>query len=380
MPIYLDHAATSYPKAEASLHKALATYLALGASPGRGGYDQAVAAEHKVASVRDKVARFFGAPSFQVCFAANATDALNTLMQGLATPGSHFISTCLEHNSVLRPLHHLRSQGRIEFDLAPFDRHGFVHPESITKLMRPNTKAVIVNHASNVLGTVQPVAKIGARCRQRGIPLLLDASQSAGQISVNMTEMQVTALAFTGHKSLQGSTGIGGLVINPELELTPSRFGGTGIDSENLFQTAEYPYRLESGTLNMLGILALGEVLDLHTPETMQLRLAKTMELFRILRDGLKNLDGIEVFGGNDLHRQLPVLACTVQGFRAVDVGAILDGDFDIAVRAGLHCAPLVHQTLGTAPHGTVRFSLGQDTTREDIAITLEAMRIIASK
>lgn len=378
--IYLDHAATSYPKAEACLRNALEAYLALGASPGRGGYDRAVEAERKVTRVRDKVAHFFGAPDYRVCFAGNATDALNTLIQGLATPGAHFISTCLEHNSVLRPLHHLRSRGRIEFDLARFDEHGFMHPENIATLFRPTTRAVILNHASNVLGTVQPVAEIGALCRQRGIPLLLDASQSAGQIPINLPAMHVAALAFTGHKSLQGPTGIGGLVLHPELDLTPSRYGGTGVDSENLFQTPEYPYRLESGTLNVFGILALGEVLELHTAETMHTRLAGEMKLFQMLREGLLDTHGVRVFGGNDLNRQLPVLACTVNGHKAVDAGAILDGDFDIAIRAGLHCAPLVHKILGTAPHGAIRFSLGPETTLEDIEITLEAMRQIASK
>ena len=235
--IYLDNAATSFPKPAECLRRALDRYLALGASPGRGGYDRAVEAEAEVQAVRDNIARFFGAPTgARVCFAANATDALNTLILGLLGSGDHVVTTRLEHNSVLRPLNHLEKSMGIGIDHVPFDTNGFVDPARIEAAIKPQTRAVIVNHASNVFGTVQPVPAIGAICKARGIPLIVDVSQSAGCIPIQMETWDISGLAFTGHKSLLGPTGTGGLVLSPDLDLSPSRFGGSGVDSLNPFQ------------------------------------------------------------------------------------------------------------------------------------------------
>ena len=378
--IYLDNAATSYPKNEPALRRALERYLSLGASPGRGGYDRSVEVEEMVNSIREKVARFFGAPpGSRVCFSANATDALNTLIQGLAAPGRHLLSTRLEHNSVLRPLHHMRRNGFLEFDLVDFDRQGCIAPEGVQEHLRPNTRAVIINHASNVLGTVQPIAAIGRILRRRNIPLCVDASQSAGLIPIHMEKDHISALAFTGHKSLGSPTGIGALIITSDLDLAPSRFGGTGVDSLNLFQPEEYPTRLEAGTANMFGILALEECLNDLTSEKREHRLQRELELTNMLYTHLSTLPGMTVYGGQDMTRQVPLLSCTVQDMQAPDVGAVLDGDFDIAVRTGLQCAPLVHADLGTSPHGTVRFSLGSHTTREEIEAAIQAMQEITA-
>ncbi|RPH41765.1 MAG: aminotransferase class V-fold PLP-dependent enzyme, partial [Desulfobulbaceae bacterium] len=251
--IYLDNAATTYPKNSDCLRQALEQYLALGASPGRGGYDRAMESEEAVAAVRTRIARFFGAgQDTRVCFANNATDALNTLIQGLVSPGSHVVSSRLEHNSILRPLHHLHKQGLITFDLVPFDAQGFITPAAVAAAIKPETCLVILTHASNVLGTVQPVRQIGEICRAHKVPLVLDVAQSAGVVPIYMQEWDVQGIAFTGHKSLLGPTGIGGLVVSPEIDPLPSRFGGTGIDSLNLFQPLIYPYRLEAGTVNLL--------------------------------------------------------------------------------------------------------------------------------
>ncbi len=379
--IYLDNAATSYPKNEEALRQAMDRYLSLGASPGRGGYDRAVEAEALVSGTRQAIADFFGATAnSRVIFAANATDALNTLIQGLAGEGGHVLSTRLEHNSVLRPLHHMRRKGELDFDLLEFDTQGYILPQTVREHLRPDTKAVIMTHASNVLGTVQPVEDIGAMLRERKgakVVLCVDASQSAGVIPIDMQAANVSALAFTGHKSLGGPTGIGALVLAPDLDLRPSRFGGTGLDSKNLFQPDLYPAHLESGTQNMLGILALDGCLRALTIQEQQRRLATEMDLLHRLYDALRSLPGITVYGGQDMTRQAPLLCCTVEGMVASDVGAILDGDFDIAVRTGLHCAPLAHESLGTAPQGTVRFSLGPGNSVAEIDAAVQAMREI---
>ncbi|RPJ75940.1 MAG: aminotransferase class V-fold PLP-dependent enzyme [Desulfobacteraceae bacterium] len=376
--IYLDNAATSFPKPAECLRQAVERYLEMGASPGRGGYDMAVEAEAAVSAVRRKLRRFFGAgDDHRVCFAHNATDALNSLLQGLLRPGDHVVSTRLEHNSVLRPLHHLRKEGRIRFDLVPFDSSGFIEPEKVAAALKPETRLVILTHASNVLGTVQPVAEIAAACRARGVPLVLDASQSAGVVPIRIDKWGVQGLAFTGHKSLLGPTGIGGLVLGPALDPEPTRFGGTGVDSRSPFHTLEYPFRLEAGTINLLGVLGLEASLD-YVSRSSSASYSRELLLLKRLREGLRILPRVRLLCADRLDRRLPVLTCTVADRSSEDVSAILDGDFGIAVRAGLHCAPLVHQDLGTIEKGAVRFSLGPFTTDAEIDATIGAMRAIA--
>jgi cysteine desulfurase/selenocysteine lyase len=378
--IYLDNAATSYPKPAQCLHRALDEYIGLGGSPGRGGYDLAVEADNIVSEVRQELTSFFGGNSkYRLCFAYNATDALNTLLQGIARPGSHIVSTCLEHNSVLRPLYHLREQGRIEFSLAKFDKDGFVDPADIAAAIRSDTSLVMLNHASNVLGTIQPVADIGKVCRDKGVPLFLDVSQSAGFVPIEADKWNVAALAFTGHKALLGPTGIGGLMINPEIKIAPIRFGGTGVDSGNLMHTLEYPYRLEAGTINLFGILALRETLKYVKKLYREDCYRQEMTLLAKLRDGLTALDRVKVYNAQSLDNHLPILCCNVLGYNADDVAAVLDGDFNIAVRAGLHCAPLVHKHLGTGPQGAIRLSLGIYNRKEHIEAAIQALTQITS-
>ncbi len=378
--IYLDNAATTFPKAPGTLERALERYRELGVSPGRGNHDLAMRASDAVDEVRAKVAAFFGAPDPQrVAFGGNATDALNTAILGLVRPGDHVVATRLDHNSVLRPLHHLAGQGVITWDAAPFDEVGIVTANAVESLLRPNTRCVVMTHASNVIGTVQPVAEIARRCAARGVPLIVDAAQSAGQVPIDMTAMGISALAFTGHKSLYGPSGIGGLVVMPALDVETSRFGGTGMDSASLTHTQGYPLRLEAGTLNLLGVLGLGEGLDFVTAEGVAAIHAREAALLARLRDGLAAIDGVSLYvAEGDLADRVAVLACNVAGVHPQDVGAILDGDFDIAVRVGVHCAPLVHRDLGTIDRGAVRFSLGAFTTEADVDAAVEAMRAIA--
>jgi cysteine desulfurase family protein len=377
--IYLDNAATTFPKPPAVLAEAVLQYAKYGCSPGRGGYDLSVETEQVVSGIRKKIALFFGASDpDRVVFTHNATDALNLALQGLLPPGDHVVSTRLEHNSVLRPLHHLRQSGRIGYDLVPFDGQGFVDPDDIASALRPNTRLVVVNHASNVLGTVQPIVAIGRVCEAKGVPLLIDAAQSAGLVPIDMTAWNVSALAFTGHKALYGPTGVGGLVVAPGLEIDSTRFGGTGVESQSPVHTQTWPYRLEAGTLNTLGIFGLAAGLNYVERQGIENIRAMELALARKLRRGLAALAGVTLYGEMPGDRHVPIVTCNVAGKSPTTVGDVLDGDFDIAVRTGLQCAPLVHEDMGAGVHGAVRFSPGMFNTDEDVDRTIEAMHRIA--
>lgn len=379
--IYLDNAATTFPKPREVLDRMIESYSRAGVSPGRGSYDLAVEAEDLVAQTRLKLAGFFGAPDpDRVVFASNATDALNLAIQGILGPGDHVVSTRLEHNSVLRPLHHLKERGWIDFDLVPFDSRGFVDPEDVARAIRSNTRLAIVSHASNVLGTVQPVQEIARVCGERGVPVLLDAAQSAGQIPIDMTIWSVSAVAFTGHKALMGPSGIGGLVCSPDLAIKAIRFGGTGVESRSPIHTQTFPHRLEAGTINLLGVIGLSAGLDYLEREGMARIRQREMGLLRRLREGLASLDKVILYTPVESERSVPLTICNVEGLNPMDVGAILDGDYNIAVRTGLHCAPLVHADLGIASTGAIRFSLGRFNTEEDIDATLRAMAEISRR
>lgn len=373
--IYMDNAATSFPKSRRVLEGMIQTYVELGASPGRGTYDLAIEAANYVADAREQIASFFGATDpNRVIFAANATDALNLGIQGLVSPGGHVVSTRLEHNSVLRPLFHLKERGWIDYDLVPFNEKGLVDADDVECAIRPNTQLVVICHGSQVLGTVQPVDRIAQVCSQHGVPLLVDAAQSAGQVPVNMGNWGVTAVAFTGHKALLGPSGSGGLVLAPDAEVKSTRFGGTGVESSSLRHPQSFPYRLEAGTLNILGVIGLCLGLKELQRTGMQESHQREMALIRRLRQGLCSLPHVTVHSPIPRDDDLPLLTCSVEGLVPEDVGAILDADYGIAVRTGLHCAPFVHSDLGVSDKGSVRFSLGRANTKDDVERALEAM------
>ncbi len=379
--IYLDNAATTWPKPRQILDQMVEQFSRMGVSPGRGSYDAALEASGFIYRTRTKLARFFGAPDAnRVIFTANATDGLNTALMGILKPGDHVITTRLEHNSVLRPLHHLQENNIVTCSMVPFDRQGFIDPQDIKNAIRPKTKLVVMTHASNVLGTIQPVIQVGAICKAHGIDLLVDASQSAGQIPVDMEEMNASALVFTGHKSLYGPPGMGGLILHPTLDIAPTRFGGTGIDSGNLVHTQEFPHRLEAGTHNFMGIIGLSLALDYLLEKGIDTIHSQEMKLIRQLYDGFSPIKGIRIYGADDLspQRHLALLTLTLDSLNPADLGAVLDGDFDIAVRVGLHCAPLVHDTLGTRKRGAVRFSPGIFNTPVEMDTVVAAMEQIS--
>jgi cysteine desulfurase family protein len=380
--IYLDNGATSFPKPEEVYRFMDSFYRRYGVNPGRSGYDLCIESGDLVEETRRLLAGFFGGKDpNRLVFGYNATDALNLAIFGLLQPGDHAVTTHGEHNSSLRPLWHLEQQG-VAVDWVDFDQHGYLDPDEVIARLRPNTRAVVINHGSNVIGTVQPVAPIGAVCRARGIPLVLDVSQTAGMIPLDMEELGAGVLCFTGHKSLQGPMGIGGMFVHESVELRQTRAGGTGVRSAQRHHLEEYPYRMEYGTPNLPGIAGLNAGVKWVLARGVAAIHRHEMDLWRQLRDGLRAIEGVTLYCADDLadRERISVLSFNVAGLVAGDVGTMLDVDYGIACRTGLHCAPMVHEHLGTDKmHGSVRFGVGPLNTTEQIAVAVRAVGEIAA-
>ncbi len=379
--IYLDNSATTYPKPESVYTFMDQFYRKSGVNPGRSGYDLCMEAGELLDTTRKLLTRFFnGRDPNRLCFTYNATDALNLIIFGMLQDGDHAVTTTLEHNSVLRPLFHLSRFGNVEVDYVPFDRAGFVDPERVRRSFRRNTRLVIINHGSNVIGTVQPIKDIGLYCRERGIPLAIDASQTAGQVPLDIQESHVDIIAFTGHKSLLGPTGIGGLYVGENITIRQTRAGGTGVRSAERFHLEEYPYRLEYGTPNILGAAGLNAGVKWIQNRGIASISAHEMKLTAMLRDGLKEIDKVSLYCQADLKNHIPVLSFNIDGLEASDAGTVLDVDYNIACRTGLHCAPIVHEQLGTAKiKGSVRFGIGPFNTEDHVRKAVNAVAEIAS-
>jgi cysteine desulfurase family protein len=328
---------------------------------------------------RDQLTRFFGGTTPErLCFAHNASDALNILIQGLVSEGDHVVSTVVEHNSVIRPLNHLARDHGVERVYVPCGAEGRVDPDEIKRNLKPNTKAVVVNHGSNVIGAVQPLAEIGRLCREREVLLIVDTAQTAGVIPIDVEAMCIDALAFTGHKSLLGPTGIGGLYVRDGVDVRITRAGGTGVRSAHPYHLDEYPYRLEVGTSNVLGIIGLYLAQEYIAKRGLDAIYRHEMELFGRLQKGLAEIEGVTLHGATSLEHRLPVLSFTMEGLDPGDVGTLLDVDHGIATRTGLQCAPLIHDHMGTSPRGTVRMSVGPMNAADDIEAAITAVTDIA--
>jgi len=377
--IFLDNSATSYPKPESVYTFMDQFYRRAGVNPGRSGYDLCMEAGELLDRTRKLLTRFFnGANPNRLCFCYNATDALNLIIFGLLREGDHAITTTLEHNSVLRPLYHLSQDLGVEVDYVPFDPAGFVDPESIRGLFRKTTRLVIVNHGSNVIGSIQPIREIGLLCRERGITFAVDASQTAGHVPIDVQADNIDVLAFTGHKSLLGPTGIGGLYVGENITIRQTRAGGTGVRSAERLHPEDYPYHLEYGTPNILGAAGLNAGVTWIEGHGLDSIHAREMSLTTMLRDGLKEVEGVILYCQDDLTGHLPVLSFNVDGLEASDTGTLLDVEYNIACRTGLHCAPLVHRQLGTDKiKGAVRFSVGPFNTEDHIQKAVSAVEDI---
>lgn len=379
--VYLDNGATSFPKPESVYRFMDEFYRRYGVNPGRSGYDLCIESGDLVEATRRLLCGFFGgADPLRLVFGYNATDALNLAIFGLLEPGDHAVTTHLEHNSSLRPLWTLQQRG-VDVDWVDFDQHGYIDPDEVIAKLRPKTKAVVINHGSNVIGTVQPVAPIGKACRERGIPLVLDVSQTAGMLPLDVEELGAGVLCFTGHKSLMGPMGIGGMYVHPDVELWQVRAGGTGVRSAQRHHLEEYPYRMEYGTPNLPGIAGLNAGVKWVQEQGVAAIHAHEMGLWRRLRDGLSAIEGITLYCADEVpgRERISVLSFNVAGFEAADVGTMLDVDYGIACRTGLHCAPMVHEHLGTdRMHGAVRFGVGPFNTEAQVDLAVKAVGEIA--
>ncbi len=379
--IYLDNSATTFPKPDVVYDFMCDFYRKHGVNPGRSGFDAAIETEEVVYNTRKMLAELVGGKEpNRLTFSYNASDSLNMILQGIAEKGDHVVTTMLEHNSVLRPLHHLQLNGIIETEHVPFDSKGYLHPDDVKKALKKNTKMVVVNHSSNVIGTVQPIAEIGKICKEAGVLFIVDASQSAGAIPIDMVAMGIDVVVFTGHKCLMGPTGIGGSYVMEGVPVKYTRYGGTGVRSAQQTHLEEFPYRLECGTLNLVGVAGLNAGVKWVLEQGIESLHHKEIMLWDKLRLGLQNIPNVITYCADDIYNQNPVLSFNIKGFESGDVGTMLDVDYNIASRTGLQCAPKVHEVLGTDKiHGTIRMSIGPFTTEEHIDAAIEAVGDIAS-
>jgi len=381
--IYLDNSATTFPKPDSMYEFMSNFYRKHGVNPGRTGFDAAIFTEEIVQKTRKMMTKLLnGGPDFnRLTFSYNASDALNLIIQGLAEPAAHVITTMLEHNSVLRPLYCLKEEGKLQdITYLPFDNDGYVNPDDFRKAIQPNTKFVVCTHCSNVLGTCQPLHEIGKICKEHGLIFVVDGSQGAGASKVDMQADNIDVYIFTGHKCLMGPTGIGGSYVREGIEIKHTRYAGTGVRSAYPKHLDEYPYRLEYGTLNLVGVAGLHAGVSWVLEQGIENIHEREMKLWNKLCSSIQAVKGITTYCANFPENRNPVLSFNVNGFEAADVGMMLDVDYDIACRTGLQCAPKVHEHIGTLPlHGTVRFSIGAFNTEEDIDAAIRAITEIAA-
>lgn len=379
--IYFDNAATSWPKPE-EVYQGVSTFMRrAGANPGRGGHRLAQEAAAMVEETRQALAKFLGIKNAkQVVFTSNATEALNLGIKGVLVPGDHVVTTSMEHNSVLRPLHYLQRDG-ISYTIVAADSEGYVCPEKIENAVQSNTKLIIMTHASNVTGTVMPIVEVGQWVRERGLLFLVDGAQTVGELAVDLSQLPVDLLAFPGHKALLGPTGTGALFIRDGLVLQPLLVGGTGVESELAGQPEEMPYRYESGTLNTTGLAGLQAALNYHQKLGQSAISATISALTNRFIQGCSMIPRVTIYGPKEKTvERTGVVSLNIQGLNPDELGFILDEVYGIAVRAGLHCAPQAHKTIGTYPAGTVRFSFSVFNNIEQVDTAVEALQEIAEQ
>jgi cysteine desulfurase family protein len=377
--IYLDNAATSWPKPPAVAASIVDFLDHRAGNPGRSSHALAIAADAVVASTRLRLAALLGAPDpARIVFTLNATDALNTALWGLLRPGDRVVTTSIEHNAVVRPLHALAERG-VTVTRVPCAPDGTLDLDDLDAALRSGpARLVAMCHASNVVGTILPARDAATLAHAHGALFLLDAAQTAGVLPIDVGGMEIDLLAVPGHKALLGPTGTGALYVAPGIRLAPLRQGGTGTRSEEERQPEEMPAALEAGTLNTVGIAGLGAALEYLRDRGPDAIRAHEVALTARLIDGLREIAGVRVHGTGDAERQVATISVSLEGWEPVDLAGALDGSFSIAARAGLHCAPLAHRTVGTFPRGTVRFSPGPFSTDDDVDRAVRAVGTLA--
>ena len=375
--VYLDNAATTFPKPEEVYEEVMKCMREYGANPGRSGHRLALEAGRVIYDTRETLSKMFNIKNpMNIVFTCGGTDGLNLAIKGILKSGDHVITSTMEHNSVLRPLKDLEKKG-LELTIVKCDEKGFINIEDIENSIKSNTKVIITTHASNVIGTIFPIKEIGELAHANDLIYIVDAAQTAGLYDIDVEDMNVDVLVFPGHKSLLGPQGTGAIYIGENICIDCTKQGGTGSSSESLVQPDIMPDKFESGTPNTPGIAGLGRGAKFIMERGMEnIRLHET-ELTKYFLEELNKIEEITIYGPNDADKQVPVISINIKDADSSEVGYLLDSEFDIAVRTGLHCAPLAHETAGTLQSGTIRFSIGYFNTKEDIDKALDALKSI---
>lgn len=372
--IYLDNAATTLHKPQQVIDAVVHAMQSMG-NCARGTHEEALDAARTVYDARVRLASLFGCPRVDhVAFTANSTEALNMAINGLIDPGDHVISTDLEHNSVLRPLYRLEAEHGVELSFVPANKLGNVDYADFERLMKPNTRAVVCTNASNLTGTVLDIERIAKTAHSHGALVIVDASQTAGCWPIDMKKMGIDVLCFTGHKGLMGPQGTGGICVKEGIEIRPFKVGGSGVQSYSRTHPAEYPTRLEAGTLNGHGIAGLGAAAKFISETGVENIHAKERSLMLRFYEGVKNIEGVTVYG-DFTKDKTAIVALNIRDYESGEVSYELSQGYGIATRPGAHCAPRMHKALGTAEVGAVRFSFSFYNTEEEID---EAVRAVA--
>jgi cysteine desulfurase family protein len=375
--IYLDNAATSWPKPDCVYDAVVNCMKKYSANPGRSGHSMSLQAERIILYAREMLCRLFNVKDpFRMIFTANATESLNLGIKGILKPGDHVITTYMEHNSVIRPIIELNKQA-VTSTFVKADSRGGIDPYDIKKAITSRTKLIVTTHASNVTGTILPIQSINKIARDYGIPYLLDAAQTAGSTPMDLSALAIDLVAFPGHKSLLGPQGTGVLYISPDVSLRQLKEGGTGSNSESLTQPEFCPDKFESGTLNTPGIAGLATAIKYILDETQSKLSAHIKKLEKHFLNEISNLRKITVYGPAEQILRTGVISINIKNRDSSEIAEILDKEHKIAVRGGLHCAPLAHQSIGTQKQGTVRFSFGIFNTLDEINICIEALKKI---
>jgi cysteine desulfurase family protein len=376
MMVYMDNAATSRPKPEAT-YQAMDMFMRhIGANPGRSGHSLSIKAGRCIYETREAVAQLLGVENpLRIIFTSGATEALNVVVNGILQPGDHVITSGMEHNSVMRPLRHVESKG-VDLAVVPCSPAGSLNPEDVERAVRQNTRLIISNHASNVTGTILPIAEVGEIARRRGVLFCVDAAQTAGAYPLNVEEARIDLLVFAGHKSLFGPPGTGGIYVREGVEelLPPLTRGGTGSISEHEQQPTFLPDKYESGTPNTVGLAGLGAGVRFVLSQGVSRIREKEEKLAQLLIKGLSSIPGVTLYGVKDAREQIAVLSFNVSHVSPSEIAMMLEEKYHILCRPGLHCAPSVHKTIGTFPRGTVRLSPGYFNTEEEVYLVIQAV------
>lgn len=378
--VYFDNAATTFPKPDIVYDRVMKVMKEYGANPGRSGHKLALKASREIFETRNLISKFFNTGNpMNIIFTFNCTESLNIGIKGILKPGDHVITTSMEHNSVLRPIKHLEKIG-VESTIIKADEKGIINPLDIQRAIKSNTKLIVTTHVSNLTGSIMPIKSIGEIAKENNIYYLVDAAQSAGVYNIDVQKMNIDILAFPGHKGLLGPQGTGGLYIRDDVDLDGMFQGGTGSISYSLEQPEIKPDKYESGTINAPGVIGLGEGIRYIMEKGIDNIRIYEEELTKHFIDEAMKIDGIKLYGPLDINKQGAVVSLNIRDVDSSEVSYLLDEEYDIAVRPGLHCAPLAHKTIGTFEQGVIRFSFGLFNTHKEIEYGIKALKEIAKK